>query len=475
MLQSFEKSYQELARSEELYRSIVENQHELICRLTPDGILTAANAAFSDFMSVTHDQLIGTSFSRYFPEAVQRIFQGPITALTSQNPTHSIEFYDNHRKGELVYQKWDVLGFFNPDDTLREIQLVGQILDKQYLEERSTLQYSRQINAIYTATTALLTNLDLESLIGQIIDAAMIAIPNGSNGTLYLIARDTGKLEIRGALGYQENDPRIRKLTLKDNHDFITISVRERRPIIINDLSQDDLIQGENPEVPQETIHSAIVAPLILGEEALGALCLASDKRNSYNQTDLDVLASFAATVTNAINNAQLHAEVQRQAITDPMTGLYNRRGFFELGEHEIERSHRFERPLSAIMLDIDSFKDVNDNFGHAVGDKVLQEIADRVRNNIRRVDVVGRYGGDEFALLLPEIDTNVAANVGERLRYKIQSAPIIADTAQVWVTISLGVTKLTSEQDDLDTLLSRADKALYLAKNLGKNRIEII
>ena len=162
MLQSFEKSYQELARSEELYRSIVENQHELICRLTPDGILTVANAAFADFMSVTHDQLIGSPFSRYFPEAVQRIFQGPIAALTLQNPTHSIEFYDNHRKGELVYQKWDLLGFFNPDDTLQEIQLVGRILDKQYLEERSTLQYSRQINAIYTATTALLTNLDLE-------------------------------------------------------------------------------------------------------------------------------------------------------------------------------------------------------------------------------------------------------------------------------------------------------------------------
>jgi diguanylate cyclase (GGDEF)-like protein len=217
-----------------------------------------------------------------------------------------------------------------------------------------------------------------------------------------------------------------------------------------------------------------LVAPLILGDEVLGALSLESPNRTAFNQSDLDLISSFAATVTAAIRNAQLHTEVQRQAITDPLTELYNRRGFFEIGEHEIERAHRFSRPLVAMMVDVDHFKLINDEFGHAIGDKVLQQISTRIHTNVRKVDIVGRYGGDEFAILLPELDIFTAVNVAERLRNKVEEMPFQVGNQTVNSTISIGVAKIMPDMPNLDALLVRADHALYLAKNAGRNRVEV-
>jgi diguanylate cyclase (GGDEF)-like protein len=171
-----------------------------------------------------------------------------------------------------------------------------------------------------------------------------------------------------------------------------------------------------------------------------------------------------------AFENA-LH-EVERLAITDSLTNLYNRRHFSKVGEDEVQRACRYGRSLSAIMLDIDHFKRVNDTFGHRVGDQVLQGVAASCRESLRGIDVLGRYGGDEFAILLPENDRAAAVQVAERLRKEIAHIQLNTPTGPAKITASLGVASVDCNKPSLDTLLGQADKALYVAKRRGRNRV---
>jgi len=346
-----------------------------------------------------------------------------------------------------------------------------------YAEE---VQRNRELNALRDATTALMSTLDLEVLLGRILDAAQRAVPAAERGLLFLAAPQTGRLEIRAMLGF--NDPRIRRTDFLKNSSFQRV-ISERRPYLINDFFQESSARraggGQTPEraeVSEETtfFRSAMFAPLLLREDVLGVLALTSSKPFAFSEADLRLLVSFAATTTAALQNAMLHAEVQKIAITDALTGLYNRRGLEELGRHEVERFQRFGNPLSLTMFDIDFFKKVNDTYGHGIGDQILRGLADRCRGMIRQVDIFARYGGEEFVILLPETDLFQAVNMAERLRQATAETPFMTDQGPIPITISLGVTRASKNRSDLAALLEQADMALYDAKQKGRNRVEI-
>jgi diguanylate cyclase (GGDEF)-like protein/PAS domain S-box-containing protein len=174
----------------------------------------------------------------------------------------------------------------------------------------------------------------------------------------------------------------------------------------------------------------------------------------------------------------QLEAELFHEASTDSLTGVSNRRYFLAQAEQELRRSRRFARDLSIMMLDLDHFKAVNDRFGHAVGDAVLQGAVKSSLESLRQSDQMGRLGGEEFAVILPETALGAAAEVANRLRQHLAERPIIAgesaSRAAIDCTVSIGVAQLEPRDSSIDDLLNRADQALYRAKELGRNRVEI-
>jgi len=169
----------------------------------------------------------------------------------------------------------------------------------------------------------------------------------------------------------------------------------------------------------------------------------------------------------------ELRKDLIQNALFDQLTGVANRRHFFQVAEEEFGRFTRYNRTFSLLMLDLDHFKAVNDQFGHPVGDKVLKELADTILRNKRDSDLFGRLGGEEFALLLPETNLSGATEIAVRLRRACHTLGVPGHMA-IRVTVSIGVTQVRSEDSSFDDVLSRVDETLYRAKNNGRDRVEV-
>ena len=192
-----------------------------------------------------------------------------------------------------------------------------------------------------------------------------------------------------------------------------------------------------------------------------------------FTQAHAERLLAFASQVAVAMENAQLFERVHHLSVTDSLTELMNRRHFFEVSKIELERTHRYHRTLSVMMIDIDHFKTINDTHGHATGDLALREVAGRIKHSVRAIDVVARYGGEEFIVLMPETTIQEACQVAERVRKSVSDDPIDDNSVEVWATLSIGVAEMDGQNSDIDRIIRYADQALYAAKAAGRNRVE--
>ncbi|WP_049975923.1 diguanylate cyclase [Azospirillum sp. B506] len=187
----------------------------------------------------------------------------------------------------------------------------------------------------------------------------------------------------------------------------------------------------------------------------------------------------FTAVIRDVSERKRAESELRRMATTDPLTGLNNRRRFLELAEVEMARLRRYGRPVSVLMMDIDRFKMINDTHGHAMGDQALVRLGEICRNELRDTDHIGRVGGEEFAIILPETPLAAATEVAERLRHKLAMAdvplqPVDQGQGCLRMTVSIGVAMCGEEDSSIERALGRADRALYEAKAMGRNRVVV-
>jgi diguanylate cyclase (GGDEF)-like protein len=223
-----------------------------------------------------------------------------------------------------------------------------------------------------------------------------------------------------------------------------------------------------------DVVRSILAVPMRLGGEIIGAISTQSYQPNVYNEEDLTLLEMLASYAAIALENSRLFKKIQRLAITDSLTDVYNRRHLFVLGQREFNRARRFKRPLSVIFIDIDHFKEINDRYGHRVGDQVLTLITHTIQEQIRDIDVMGRYGGEEFLLFIPEVELEATRHIAERIRASVEQSLSKSAFSGHPVTISLGVVSLTEDVPTLSSLVARADAAMYDAKRSGRNRVAV-
>jgi diguanylate cyclase (GGDEF)-like protein len=196
--------------------------------------------------------------------------------------------------------------------------------------------------------------------------------------------------------------------------------------------------------------------------------CLVSARALAYRGAPHVAVGFSDVTELKAIE-----AKLREAAMRDPLTGLFNRRHFYEVGARELERTRRYGRPLSLAMLDVDHFKEKNDRYGHGVGDEILVSLARVAATALRKTDVLARYGGEEFVVLFTETGIDEAARVTERLRAAVANALLVTSAGPVSITVSGGVVGCSAADTTLERLVERADRALYRAKDRGRDRVE--
>jgi diguanylate cyclase (GGDEF)-like protein len=238
--------------------------------------------------------------------------------------------------------------------------------------------------------------------------------------------------------------------------------------------------EGKLPSWAREQLPKSItqtfdfvLVPVITDDAVIALMRLSRPSKKPFTADELRFLEAVANQTALALERVKLIAFLENLSITDALTGIANRRHFEWRLSEEIERARRYKYPLSALMLDLDHFKQVNDNYGHQIGDIVLQQVAQRLRRILRRTDFLARYGGEEFIVLAPQTPADRALILAERLRQVIAESPIpVADNLQIHTTISIGVAVFPNHAQNESELIGAADSALYKAKQMGRNRV---
>ncbi len=313
---------------------------------------------------------------------------------------------------------------------------------------------------IHEFFTALSRSRDVRSVAAVAVDGA-IGLLGAEVAALYVVDTE-GTLVLRESQGRAERSfaPAV-PLGASPFREALATPVLEALDV------------GALPSWVRESLSWQAALPLLGGGEVLGVLVLGGTIPRDITPADRERFGVVAEQCGLALENAVLHEELEMLAATDRMTGMYNHAHGVQRLEEEVKRAERFGHRLSLVMLDIDDFKSFNDSYGHPAGDEVLATVGEVVRNALRDLDVPIRYGGEEFAVILPETPVAGAALVAERIREDIEQLAFGTGTGSVRRTVSLGVAEYPAHATSGRALVEAADQALYRAKGAGKNRVE--
>ena len=363
----------------------------------------------------------------------------------------------------------------------RAFEYIEPVITKFMLqgEQDKKLEYLQQslynVSILYNISQAVNFIDDLKRLL-QVILSKAIDILDAEKGSLMLYDYSTNTLQVKVVYGLDDkrveeniNNGLIQTSKIKVGEGIAGTVFLEKRAIITNLGTNDPrFVIKKSPA----NVQSLLCVPLITKGEAIGVINISNKKGDMlFNQKDLEFMTSLANQAAIAIDNAKLY----ELATKDGLTKLYINRHFKTLLENEVRRCSRYKHKMSLIMLDIDDFKQINDEYGHLIGDQILREVSSQISRTIRKIDIAARYGGEEFVILLPETTAEGASIIAERLRTNIENIQVVTNENKiVTTTVSMGISQFPKHADDSESLIDKADKALYHSKKSGKNLVSV-
>ncbi|KAA3646266.1 MAG: diguanylate cyclase [Chloroflexi bacterium] len=322
---------------------------------------------------------------------------------------------------------------------------------------------AKQLEALYHSSLSQTTSLDLETTLNAVLESAISLQGDALDAHIFMY---NGQLLQFGAALNADGHKQAPWAEPRQNGLTYTVA-RSGEMVVVPNIRQSKLFEGTSDEWK----GSIIGIPLKIKDNVMGVMNVAYQHPRQFSDSELRVLGMLADQAAITIENARLHQLVRRQALTDALTALPNRRAFDLRLEDEISRAQRYENKMALVMMDFNDFKRVNDRYGHPAGDRMLRRFAVCMQNSVRRTDFLARYGGDEFVLLLPETDGKNAEILAQKLQRDLMQCTfdIKLGTSEL-VTLSYGVGAYPADGEDARTVLQVADQALYRAKDKFHN-----
>jgi diguanylate cyclase (GGDEF)-like protein len=330
--------------------------------------------------------------------------------------------------------------------------------------DQQSNRYKDTLTILYSITKLVNDGVALNDLLSHICKAA-ISMSKGNTCSVMLFDQDKKELLCKASYGLSTREEK--EIAFKYGEGVAGWVAQNSTSAIIDDVSEDSRFKVINYQ--QAVIRSMLCVPLIIGFEVIGVLTVTSDQSRMFTREDEELINFLSSSIIKDIENARLF----RLAITDNLTKAYNRQFMHQRLPEEIERSKRYRENLSIALIDIDHFKNVNDLHGHQAGDAILKRLSLLILDNIRDVDFLIRYGGEEFLIIFPNTSLQGAMTITERIRNLVEKFAFQWLEKKINITISAGLAAIHSHVADSESLIHAADQALYRAKENGRNSVE--
>ncbi len=357
----------------------------------------------------------------------------------------------------------DAVYLQNPLQTINELQSLNRENRQRVYQLHNLVDISFQLNSFFEEDRIIHTYL--LNLFGFLSTKSVVVLTTRSATEKALKATYFQGISKQDAqkLCIEKTDPIVQHIL--ENHQIV-LSGQETQAT--DDFTYTRVVKS---------VGGAVMAPVVYRNVLLGMVII-GDKFNHkpFSGWELKLFSLLTNFMAVALSNAKIYTHLERVSLTDPLTGLFNRRYFENYLHKELARAERFNRPFSLVMMDIDNFKNFNDQLGHPAGDSLLKSIADIMAETARTSDIITRYGGEEFCIILPEITPDGAKIFSERLRHIIHAHPFENRNVQPEgrITISMGTASYPKNAQRVEDLIKKADTALYHAKRKGKNRVVV-
>jgi diguanylate cyclase (GGDEF)-like protein len=351
----------------------------------------------------------------------------------------------------------------------RTLRVLGQGVAHALLAARDGCELSRrrkQLAALHRVSLVTADQAELEDVLPAVLEAAREVLPAGHVAVL-LVEPASRTLRLRA----QSGEPLVAgELRVPLGKGVTGRCGQTGQPIVVEDLTR------ETDALPAlATSRSELAVPLCAEGHVLGVLNAESAELSAYGDGELRTLSVIAQQTAVALRSAQLREDAHRLSISDPLTGLFNRRHFLELLEETLRRARRYRESFAVALIDVDRFKELNDRYGHGAGDRALMAAAGALRDWVRDTDSVARIGGDEFGALLLKSDPEASLQVVERLRDALTALELREGDARLRLGLSAGIALYPSHGSDAEDLLGRAGAALDEAKRAGRNCVRLV